>query len=88
MALTGQFSIGAPCAGDNHFPVTLVVTPGADVGPFSMSKQEAKTAPSLDEREVFARLLLRFSVAQMAGSTAAQIKTAVEATLFNFTVTG
>lgn len=87
MALTAQFSIGTPCAGDGHFPVTLVVTPGADVT-FQATKVEAKTALTAEDKEVFARLLLRAYVTQMAGSTVTAIKTSVEAKVLDLSVVG
>ena len=87
MALTAQFSFGAPCAGDNHIPVTLVVTPGADVS-FTVTKAEINVPLTSEDKETFARLLLRAYRAQLSGSTAAQIKTAVEAKTLDLTVTG
>lgn len=87
MALTVQFSIGTPCAGDGHIPVTLLVTPGADVS-FIASKADLKVPLTADEKEIFARLLLRAYVAQMSGTTAAAIKTAVEAKNLNLDITG
>lgn len=88
MALTGQFAVVAVCPGDGHFTITLAVTPGADVT-FTTTKVEAKTPLTVEDKEVFARLLLRASVGQMAAeATGAQIKTAIEAKVFDFTVIG
>lgn len=89
MALLAQFTVGPACAGDNHLPsVTLALSNGQTV-PFSTSKEEARAPLTAEERETFARLLFRVSVRQVAGtSTAAQIKAALEAKVFDLTVLG
>jgi hypothetical protein len=87
MPLTIAFSVGAPCAGDGHFTVTVDPTPGA---PVVVTRDKATYRRALDdeERERFAEYLIRLLVQQLAGSTAAAIKAAIEAKTVDLTVTG
>jgi hypothetical protein len=87
MALTLTFAVGAPCAGDGHFTVTVDPTPGA---PVVVTRDKATYRRALDdeERGQFAEYLVRLLVQQLAGSSAAAIKTAIEAKTVDLTVTG
>jgi len=87
MALSLTLSIGAPCAGDGHFSVTADLTPGGQVT-MPVHKAALLEAPTIAEVEAFVRVLLRLYVRQMAGTSAAQIKAALEAKTLDLTVTG
>jgi len=87
MALTLAFSIGAPCEGGNHVRVTVTPSAGAPVV-LDVAKDDLKAAVSEEDKEAFARVLLRLMARQLTGSTAAQIKAAIEAKTVNLTVTG
>ena len=87
MALTITFAIGAPCAGGEHFPVTVDPTPGAAI-PLTRDRKTWRQALDADERERFAEYLVRLLVGQLAGQSAAQIKAVLEATTIDLSVTG
>lgn len=87
MALTINFSVGAPCAGDGHFTVTVDPTPGAPVV-LALDKATYRRALDAEERVQFAEYLVRLLVQQLAGTSAAAIKTAIEAKVVDLSVTG
>ena len=87
MALTAQFTIGSPCGGDAHFTVTLAFTPGPTLT-FPITKPDVAAPLTAEERAAFVRVLLKIARLQMMGSTVAQIKAAVEAKIWDFTVEG
>lgn len=87
MALTLAFAIGSPCAGDGHFTVTVNPTPGASVV-LTRDKATYRRALTVEERVQFAEYLVRLLVQQLAGNTAAAIKTAIEAKVVDLSVTG
>lgn len=87
MALTLAFAIGSPCAGDGHFTVTVNPTPGASVV-LALDKATYRRALDPDEKRRFAEYLVRLLVQQLAGSTAGQIKAAIEAKVVDLTVVG
>jgi hypothetical protein len=87
MPLMIAFEVGAPCAGDGHFTVTVDPTPGAPVV-LTRDKSVYRRALDAEERMRFAEYLIRLLVQQLAGSSAAAIKTAIEAKIVDLTVVG
>ena len=88
MALTLTFQIGAPCAGDNHFGVRAIVTQTGQKIDVLLATPDLKAPLTKDDIQTFVVLLMRLFVSQMSGSTAAQIKAAIEAKALDLTVTG
>ena len=85
MALTLTFTLGAPCAGDNHFGVRATIVETGQKIDVPLVKSEIKQALTADEAQTFVALLMRLFVHQVSG-TAAQIKTAIEAKMLDLTV--
>lgn len=85
MALSLTITFGAPCAGGNHFIATVTLTPGG-ARSFEFTRADLAEAVTPEERDTFARLLLRAYGAQLAGQTLLQMKTAIEAKTLNLTV--
>lgn len=87
MALALTLSVGVPCAGDGHFSVTAMLTPGGS-RTLRVTKDALRDAVSPDDMEAFVRALLRLYVRQIGGTSAAQIKAALEAKVLDLTVIG
>lgn len=85
MALTAHFTIGAACDGGRHFTASLDFTPGPTVT-IPADRDLMAAAITVEERETFVRLLLKMAVMQLQGQTPAQMKAAVEAKVYDFTV--
>lgn len=88
MALSLVITIGTPCSGGNHFPIT-----GTLAGAFSavrtipFTRQDIGVPVTDDDIEVFMRVLIRLYRNQLAGNaTPAQIKAAIEAKTLDLTV--
>ena len=88
MALTLTFTLGAPCAGDNHFGVRATIVETGQKIDVPLVKSDIKQALTADEAQTFVALLMRLFVRQLSGSTAAQIKTAIEMKSLDLTVGG
>jgi len=88
VALTLTFTLGIPCAGDNHFGVRATIVETGQKIDVPLVKSEIKQALTADEAQTFVALLMRLFVRQLSGSTAAQIKAAIEAKTLDLTVTG
>lgn len=89
MAFTVGFTVGAPCAGDNHFPVTATrVEVPAQTLTITITKSQATAALSAQERIDFLTLLVRFLLSQGGSATGAQLKAAIEAKVVNLTLPG
>ena len=88
MALTLTFTLGIPCAGDNHFGVRATIVETGQKIDVLLAKPDLKAPLTKDDIQTFVVLLMRLFVSQMSGSTAAQIKAAIEAKALDLTVTG
>lgn len=87
MALTLAFTVGSACSGDGHFSATCTLSTGQK-RTLHLVKSDLRRVPTDDELDAFLRVLLVLYTRQLAGTTAAQIKTAIEAKTLNLTVTG
>ena len=87
MALTLNLTFGSACSGGGHFSATGTLSSGQS-RTLALTKGELHVAPTSDEIEAFLSVLLKLYVRQLAGTTAAQIKTALEAKTLNLTVAG
>lgn len=89
MAYTVGFTVGTPCAGDSHIPVTATrVENTAQTITITVTKAQATAALTAQERIDFMTLLVRFLLSQGSGATGAQLKTAIEAKVVNLTLPG
>lgn len=85
MALTARFTFTPACAGGNHWDASLDFTPGPTVT-VAVNKAVITEPVTAEDREQFARILLKAARAQNPTATAAQLKTAVEAKVWDLTV--
>lgn len=89
MAFNITFDVGTPCPGGSHAPVTIQrVENTAQNLTIDVSFTEARTPLSVTEREQFARGLVRLLCSQGSAGTNAQVRTALEATSVNLTLSG
>lgn len=87
MALTAVFDIGNTGGGAcGHFPADLDFTPGPTVSE-RYTLTEIDEAVSTEERRIFARILLKMARQQNPTATLGQLRTAIEAKTWDFTVT-
>lgn len=87
MALTLTVAISAACTGGNHFAATATLSSGQS-RTLDLVKGEVRTAPTDADLDAFLSVLIRLYCRQLVGTTAAQIKTALEAKVLNLTVVG
>ncbi len=85
---TLAFSVGAPCEGGNHFPITVTRVETGQQAVIARTKAEYRAPLNADERQQLAELLVRAMVPQMVGSGALAIKTALEAKIVDLTLVG
>lgn len=89
MALSLNFTFGAPCSGGNHVPVTAALT-GAITRSraITVTREELLAVPTTEEADTAIAVIIRLLIAPLATKTNANIKTAIEAKTINLTVTG
>ena len=89
MALSLNFTFGAPCEGGNHVPLTAaltgVITRSRTV---VVTREELLAVPSTEDADAAIAVLVRLLIAQLATKTNANIKTVIEAKTINLTVVG
>ena len=87
MALTAQFTIAAACSGGNHFSATLTFSNGQSVT-IPLNRQVVRDPITAEDAEAFAKVIFRMFARQMTGTSAAALKTAIEAKVLDLTVVG
>lgn len=89
MALTLNFTFGAPCSGGNHVPVTATLTGAVSrTRTVTLTRDVITSPPTDDEVQATIECLLRLLVRQLTNKANSNIKTAVEAKVIYLTVVG
>lgn len=87
MALTLNFTFGAPCATGEHVAVTATLSGAvARTKTYVTDRTRLLTLPTADELEMVADVLVRVLIAQLAVKTGANIKSKVGAKAIDLTV--
>jgi len=88
VALPLNLTIGTPCSGGNHFPLTGTLAGTiAQARTYAFTKQEMAAPITDEEIETYIRVTAKLERNQLpANATPAQIKTAIEAKTLNLTV--
>ena len=87
MPLTLNFTFGTPCASGGHIPVTATLAGDITANWTTTVRREVLVdAPTHDDRQAVTEVLLRLLVQQIAPKTPGNIKSKVEGTTINLTV--
>jgi hypothetical protein len=88
MALTLTVQVTPACGGDNHLNLTGTLSTGQSRTLRGLTKAALREKPTDEELDSFILVLCMFYIRQLAGTSATQIKAAIEAKTLNLTVTG